>query len=267
MSERVARRLVMWDIDLTLLRVRGVTRQAYAAAFAQVTGTAPETYPNFAGRTDLDAAHEVFALHGIVDADIPAFLGRYAAEYVARAHLIPHSGVLLPGARAVIDALAGRADIVQTTVTGNIPEVARLKLAAFGLDAVLDLTVGGYGTEARVRAPLVAASRQRAEAKYGPFDEVVVVGDTVHDVAAALACDAVPVGVASGGTPAGALAAAGAHAVLDSLADTPVVVAVLTTGNRRGAVPYGAGPCQDSSCPPHPSRPVMAPSPPPKQPM
>src|SRR5689334_20874296 len=130
----------MWDIDLTLLHTRGVTRKAYAAAFAQVAGTPPESYPDFAGRTDLDAAYEVFALHGIADPDIAAFLGRYAAEYQARADRILEFGALLPGAREVVDALAGRADVVQTTVTGNIAEVALLKLAAFGLDTALDLS-------------------------------------------------------------------------------------------------------------------------------
>ena len=92
MTTPVAGRLLMWDIDRTLLHTRGVTRRAYAAAFAQMTGTPPETYPDFAGRTDLDAAHEVFALHGIAEPDVPAFLRRYATEYRTHAHLITAAG-------------------------------------------------------------------------------------------------------------------------------------------------------------------------------
>jgi len=224
----LGQRLLMWDIDLTLLHTRGVCRLAYGAAFLRLTGHEPLVYPNFAGRTDLDAAREIFARHGIDAPDIGGFLDRYAAELLARAHLIPEAGVLLPGARDVLAALC-RPGIVQTTVTGNIAPVARVKLATWGLDAALDLDVGAYGTEDVTRAPLVAASRRRAEAKYGRFDEVVVIGDTVHDVAAALANDATAVGVASGRTGADELRAAGAHAVLDSLADVAAAVAVLAS--------------------------------------
>src|SRR6266545_4364267 len=149
------------------------------------------------------------------------------ADALDRAHLIPERGVLLPGAREVLFALAGRPRIVQTTVTGNIAPVAHAKLAAFGLDAALDLTVGAYGTEAVVRPALVAASRRRAEEKYGPFAEVLVIGDTVHDVAAALACEVTAIGVATGRTTGDQLRAAGAHAVLDSLADVTAVVTLL----------------------------------------
>src|ERR1043165_4506201 len=133
--------LLMWDIDLTLLHTGGVTRLAYGAAFLQMTGREPLVYPNFAGRTDLDAAREVFARHDISAPDLDEFFTRYATEFLARAHLIPESGVLLPGAREALAALC-RPGIVQTTVTGNMAPVAHAKLAAWGLDAALDLTVG-----------------------------------------------------------------------------------------------------------------------------
>ena len=256
-------RLLMWDIDLTLLHTRGVTRQAYSAAFRHLTGGEPEVFPDFTGRTDLDAAREVFARHGIADPDMDAFLDRYAAEFLHRAHLVRQHGTLFPGAREVLAALSARPGVVQTAVTGNIRPVAEVKLAAFELAGSLDLTVGGYGAEDVVRATLVAASRRRAEQKYGPFAEVLVIGDTVHDIAAALACGVTPVGVATGRTTADQLWAAGAHAVLESLADVAAAVALLGAGNRRGAVPSDRRACQDSSCPPHPSRPAMAPSPPP----
>ena len=223
------RRLIVWDIDFTLLHSGGLARRAYGAAFRAQTGVEPTGYPDFGGRTDLDAVWELFAIHGLAEPDVDGFFVRYAAEFLDRAHLLPEVGVLLPGARDAVAALSGHPHVVQTTVTGNIAEVARLKLAAFGLDAAIDLSVGAYGTEARIRSPLVTACRRRAEAKYGPFDQIIVLGDTVHDVTAALDSGAVAIGVASGRTAAEALTAAGAHAVLDSLADTPAVVALLTT--------------------------------------
>ena len=142
-------------------------------------------------------------------------------------HLFAEQGELLPGVRAVLDALGARPDVVQTLVTGNVPQVAAAKVAAFGLTAAFDAEVGGYGTDDSVRSTLVRRSRERAEAKYGESFAPVVVGDTVSDVAAALANGAVAVGVATGRTPAAELAAAGAHTVLSDLSDVETAVRIL----------------------------------------
>ena len=222
------RRLVMWDIDLTLIHGAGLGAEAFTRAFTAVTGVRPEWLPRFAGRTDRFITTEVFARHGLPEPDLPAFFARFAAELAAQAHLLPERGRVLPGAREVLGALGERPAVVQTAVTGNIPANARVKLSAFDLAGALDLTVGGYGDEHAVRAHLVAASRTRAEQRYGDFAEVVVVGDSVHDVEGALASGVTAIGVASGSTGADELRAAGADVVLDSLADVPAVVALLT---------------------------------------
>ncbi len=222
------RRLLMWDIDLTLLYAGGVAGLAFAAAFEAMYGYPPRMDLRFAGRTDLDTMAEALTWHGIDDAGLPGLLARYATEFAARTHLIPERGYPLPGAQQVVTALAGRPHVVQTSVTGNIAPVACAKLAAFDLATPLDLAVGGYGDEHPVRAHLVAASRQRAERRYGDFTEVIVIGDTQHDVAAALACGVTAVGVATGPHSTDQLRGAGAHAVLESLADVAGVVDLLS---------------------------------------
>jgi phosphoglycolate phosphatase len=226
------RRLVMWDIDRTLLSAGRVARVAMETTFQAVTGRAPDGIPEFGGRTDSAIVTEVFAMHGLPAPDLPAFFGHFARELADTAHLIPQQGRAYPGAREVLGALAGWPALVQTTVTGNIAPNARTKLVALDLAAPLDLTVGGYGDEHTVRARLVAASRARAESRYGDFAEVIVVGDTRYDVEAALACGVTAIGVASGSDSADVLRAAGAHVVLDSLADVPAVVDLLT-GDAR----------------------------------
>jgi phosphoglycolate phosphatase-like HAD superfamily hydrolase len=217
----------MWDIDLTLLYAGGVAQLAFAVAFEAAFGHPPRTDLRFAGRTDLDTTGEVLAAHGLDGTELASFLDRYATEFAARAHLINERGYPLPGAAQVLAALGRLPHMVQTSVTGNIAPVARTKLAAFDLAAPLDLTVGGFGHEDAVRANLVAASRQRAEHRYGDFAEVVVIGDTPHDVAAALACGVTAIGVATGPYRADELHAAGAHTVLESLADVTTVVDLL----------------------------------------
>jgi phosphoglycolate phosphatase len=218
----------MWDVDRTLLYGGGVAAQAWKAAFTEVTGVAWRDTPIFGGRTDLDICTEVFAAHGVTTCTPERFFARYIANVHATRHLFGVQGTLMPGVRAVLDELGARPDVVQTLVTGNVPEVAAAKVAAFGLADAFDAEIGGYGTDHSCRATLVRLCRERAEAKYGERFAPVVIGDTEHDVTAALANDALAVGVATGSTSMAKLALAGAHAVLPDLSDAAVAVALIT---------------------------------------
>jgi phosphoglycolate phosphatase-like HAD superfamily hydrolase len=97
------------------------------------------------------------------------------------------------------------------------------------LTAIFDAEVGGYGTDDSVRATLVRRSMERAEAKYGHRFRPVVVGDTAHDVTAALANGATAVAVATGGVSMAELTLAGAHAVLPDLSDVDAALALITS--------------------------------------
>jgi phosphoglycolate phosphatase len=122
----------------------------------------------------------------------------------------------------------------QSVLTGNIRPMAEVKLGALGLHEHLDLDIGAYGDVHEVRAELVHVARERATAAAGTDfggESTVLVGDTPLDVAAALATGARAVGIATGSYPETDLAAAGAHAVLPDLADTPRVLAAIT-GHR-----------------------------------
>jgi phosphoglycolate phosphatase-like HAD superfamily hydrolase len=224
-------RLLMWDVDRTLLVGGGVGVEAYAAAFTGVTGLPWAGALVAAGRTDLEITPELFALHGIPDAapHLNGFFTRYASEFDARSHLMRAQGRLLPGVAEVLAELHARPGVVQTLVTGNITAIGIAKVGVFGLERYLDTTIGAYGDDHAVRSELVRRCRERAEAAHGPFadHDVLVIGDTVHDVAAALAAGVKAVGVATGATPAAALTAAGAHHVLDDLGDVEQVVALL----------------------------------------
>ena len=219
----------MWDIDYTLLRSGGVAALAWKEAFTEVTGVAWRATPSFGGRTDLDICAEVFAVHGVTDCTPERFFARYVERVQGSRHLFAEQGELMPGVRAVLDELGARDDIVQTLVTGNVPQVAAAKVAAFDLTGSFDAEVGGYGTDDSVRATLVRRCRERAEAKYGERFDPVVIGDTPNDVSAALANDALAVGVATGATSMAHLALAGAHAVLPDLSDVDAAVAVITS--------------------------------------
>jgi phosphoglycolate phosphatase len=219
------RTLVLWDIDLTLLDLRRVGGAWFQQALTEVTGREIGAVPPFGGRTDRWIARELLAGVGVQPTDelidrLHAAAIRIAGEQRQR---MAELGVVLPGVPAVLREIAGRADVVQTLVTGNLRPIAGFKLAAFGLGDYLDLDIGGYGESSEQRSVLVADALAGAREQHGTrFDgtSVVIVGDTPHDVHAALAHDARAVGVATGNYPADALLAAGAHAVLPDLADT-----------------------------------------------
>jgi len=218
----------MWDVDYTLLRGGGVAARAWKLAFTELTGREWLATPIFGGRTDLDICAEVFAVHGVTDCTPERFFTRYVEHVRATQHEFGVQGSLMPGVREVLGRLGALPGVVQTLVTGNVPEVARAKVAAFGLTGAFDAEVGGYGTDDSVRATLVRRSLERAEAKYGERFAPVVVGDTVNDVTAALANGAVAIAVATGSTAIDDLTRAGAHVVLPDLSEVEAVVRALT---------------------------------------
>lgn len=221
--------LVLWDIDLTLVDYSGIGRRWYGQALATALGVELAHVPAFPGRTERSITLELLAAHGLPGSE--EHVERLFAELIAIAEAardeLPRLGRALPGAAEVLAALAARPDVVQSLVTGNLPELALGKLAAFGLDRHLDFEVGGYGSLSEHRHDLVSAAVAAAAAKYGVEfapGRVVVIGDTPHDVAAALHHGAVGVGVATGRHSEAELAESGAHLVLRDLSDTPAVI-------------------------------------------
>lgn len=228
-------RLVLWDVDRTLLHVEGVSRLVYEDAFLAVVGRPMERLADLAGRTDRYIITETLALHGVegVDGLLEPFYRELGRAMRSRRDLLQVHGRVLAGGRESLDAVARVPGVVQSVVTGNTREIATEKLSAFGLDAHLDLEVGGYGNDATDRGELVRLARDRTQRKYRvrlPWERVVVLGDTEHDITGAVDNGAMAVGVATGGSEEEGLRAAGAATVLADLTNTDEVVrAVLAT--------------------------------------
>jgi phosphoglycolate phosphatase len=225
-------RLVLWDVDLTLVDYRGLGGDWYRRALAAVTGHELRLVPTFPGRTDRAITKELLAAHGMRGTD--EIIERVYAELIAAAEadreLLVEKGHPLPGAAEVLAALNEVPHVVQSLVTGNLAEIAGYKLAAFGLEKFLDLDVAGYGSDSEHRPDVVADAVRRASGKHGVDfapSSVVVLGDTPNDVAAALHHGVVAVGVATGRSDVRELRAAGAHVVLPDLADTEATLAAV----------------------------------------
>nr|HEX4314559.1 HAD family hydrolase [Kofleriaceae bacterium] len=219
--------LWLFDIDGTLLHAGGTGRAAFDAVMAAQHGVDDGCRGlSFGGKTDPALVDEVFRARLGRDptaSERDAFLAAYARELPAR--LAASTVAAIAG---VVEALtflraAGADAHVLGIATGNVRAGADAKLRAAGLVEWFDASVGGYGSDSHLRAELVAAAIQRGRDR-GARGEVIVVGDTVLDVAAARANGAVAIAVATGGQSADQLAAAGADAVMASLHELPAWV-------------------------------------------
>jgi phosphoglycolate phosphatase len=230
----VGKRLVLWDIDQTLVDLRGAGRAWYAQALSEVLGLTLTGMPPFFGRTERAITAEVLAAHGI-QPDEELVRRVWAALVAASEAMLPTlagRGLALPGAADALSGLAAQGEVVQSLVTGNLREIAWHKLSAFELHAHLDFDLGGYGSLSAHRPDLVAHAVGQAAARHGEPESVIVVGDTPHDIEAALAHEAVAVAVATGRFSAEELHDAGAHIVLPDLADTTAVLAAVLSRGR-----------------------------------
>ena len=220
--------LILWDVDHTLIENAGVSKLIYAAAFEELTGRRPDFTAPTEGRTDPGIMRAFYQVHGLAMPPWERVESALVQAGACHADLLKAKGSVLPGADAVLRLLGERSDVVQSTLTGNIRANALVKLATFGLDSLLDLDIGAYGSDGERRADLVGAARRRfADARGHVPDRIMLVGDTPRDVEAALSGGAEILAVASGIHSHADLLAAGAGTVLDDLTDSARVLTAL----------------------------------------
>jgi phosphoglycolate phosphatase len=225
-------KLMLFDIDGTLVLTGGAGLRAMTRACEEIVGhaSALEGIP-VAGRTDWIILQDTLARLGrTLDQTLfDALRARYV-DYLREEILQPGKGFNgpLPGVDRLLAALAPRDDVHLGLVTGNFEAGARIKLERFDLWRYFKC--GAFGDDAADRNQLVPVAVKRAAACGIPeidAADVIVVGDTPHDVACAQAVGATPVGVATGGFTAEELRACGASIVFDTLRDTDDVLAAL----------------------------------------
>jgi len=224
-------RLFLFDIDGTLVSVRGAGRTAFACALAETYGTAGtiERY-DFRGRTDLSIVHELMSEAGLDVERILAGVEDCFKAYARELTRIIGDGSrvqVLPGVAEVVRRLAARGDAVVGLLTGNIEAGARIKLEPTGLWPYFRVAAYGGDHADRLRLPAIARERARALGHEFTFDRITIIGDTPLDVACARGCGAVAVAVATGQYPVDELATCRPDLLFSDLADVERVVAHL----------------------------------------
>ncbi|MGH9444117.1 MAG: HAD family hydrolase [Thermoanaerobaculia bacterium] len=217
------RRLVLFDIDGTLLSAGRASREALSEAFGQARcGEVPLEGYEFSGKTDPQIIREL--LSGRTP---PEDLERTACLALAfyldsldrRIH--PDAVTPKPGAGALLGRLADEPEVTLALLTGNHERGARAKLAPVGFNDFFPFGAFGSDHADRYELPAIAVlrARERTGRDFGG-KEVVVVGDSVHDVACGRALNVKSVAVASGLTPSDRLARESPDFLFESFRDT-----------------------------------------------
>ncbi len=237
------RRLILFDVDGTLI-ARGDPAHLDAiddcvlAAFPSARVAVRDF--EFDGKVDRQILREIVRAGGLSDElDLAVLLSMVdAATESYRAAWSGRLGDsdLLPGIRALLERLAASNDFALGLLTGGIRGVVEVKLARLGLERFFP--IGAFGDEVERRSELVPLALDRARRQFHDTfspENVVVVGDTPHDVAAAHAGNVACLAVATGRFTEAELEAAGADAVLPDLTSTDEVVTLLRSMTRAAA--------------------------------
>jgi phosphoglycolate phosphatase len=231
-------RLVLWDVDGTLVQAGAAAGWVFDLAVERVIGRpAGDHGVRMSGKTDPQIALEILAFAQIADVEararLPRVLEHLEHELAAAVHHLQEHGRVLPGVVELLTRLHVAPDLVSSVLTGNIEPNGRLKVAAFGLDRWLDLDVGAYGSDDHDRNNLVPVALAKLESRHAmsvPPVDVWVVGDTPRDLACARACGARCLLVGTGRFPTDELRALGPDAAVDDLSGVDAMCDLLTDG-------------------------------------
>jgi phosphoglycolate phosphatase len=184
--------LIVWDVDGTLIPadLRWL-RRAVARTYDLQEGSVVFPSKRVHGYTDESIVVDTAVCSGVAldlaEAGIPRFHDVLAQVMAEGRDELAREQPAYPGAADTLAALHQRG-FVQTVLTGNLRVAAEVKLSVAGLDTYLDLSIGGFGSDARDRFELPAVVAQRFETRYGqPLDPdaTVIIGDAPNDIACA----------------------------------------------------------------------------------
>jgi phosphoglycolate phosphatase len=230
--------ICLLDIDGTLLLTGGAGQKAFAQTLAHEFGIAEIIHPvMFAGRSDRAIALELLRLHGVEESTDN--WQRFCVGYLSRleAALVANQGYVLPGATELVTALAKRDDVALGLLTGNVREGAKRKLVHYNLWHWF--AFGGYGDDHLDRSDIAAAALTAAREHIKGHangsttngqkfqGEIIVVGDTPHDITCGRSIGARCVAVPTGHTKADELRQSNPDLLVDSLEDIGPILSLL----------------------------------------
>jgi phosphoglycolate phosphatase-like HAD superfamily hydrolase len=223
--------ICLLDIDGTLLLTGGAGQTAFAETLAADFGILEIlTKVSFAGRSDRAIVADLFRDHGVEPSELN--WQRFCTGYLNRLGeaLDRHRGSVLPGVRELLTLLAKRDNVAVGLLTGNVREGARRKLTHY--DLWHWFAFGGYGDDhverSEIAAAALAAARLHVNGSSSAIGEVVVIGDTLNDIACGRSIGARCVAVATGHSSIQELSGGRPDVLVKTLEDTERILALFS---------------------------------------
>jgi phosphoglycolate phosphatase-like HAD superfamily hydrolase len=223
-------KVVLFDIDGTLLRTDGAGRRAMEQALFTVFGAHGDPEYRYDGKTDRQITREQMRWAGVSDDVIDARMHDVFALYAERLAQELASGteqaVLMQGISPLLERLGAHEEVTLGLLTGNIEAGARQKIRAVQL-AWEQFLVNAFGSDHEQRPMLPSVAQQRAAQLLGrevPGERMVIIGDTPADIHCGRSLKVRAIGVATGRYSVPELLAHNPADVFETLADTDAVV-------------------------------------------
>jgi phosphoglycolate phosphatase len=223
------KRLLLFDIDGTLIHSGGAGVRALKSAFKERFGVADDLHDiEIAGMTDSGIVVSILKKNDIpaTNENIGAFLDSYV--HFLSLELPRRKGKLLPGVLDLLEKLKSRPHLVLGLLTGNVSRGARLKLEHYGVWHFFEF--GAFADDHQDRNRLGSFARARAKEKHGrEFSpaQIDVIGDTPRDIACGKAIGARTIAVATGTWSREELAKYQPDFLIDDLSDVESVIHTL----------------------------------------
>lgn len=219
-----SRKLILFDIDGTLLTTNGRGRAAFRTAIED-TFDRPfdDSQVSFSGKTDQQILGEILQAMGISGAPGDRAWTQALDLYRSfmRARLTAREVVVLPGVRELLKRLGEIPHIQLGLLTGNLEDMAYHKLRLASLDAHFPFGAFGSDHADRYQLPAIAVARAADHVGYDyEGEQVVIVGDTEHDIGCAKAASALAVAVCTGRASRAELECFSPHVIMDDLSET-----------------------------------------------
>lgn len=195
-------KLLLFDIDGTILTTFGQAKNAFEKALNFVFGTAGNINKfSWSGKLDPVIVFELMEEAGFskefIFENLEKTLNLY--EKFLEENLDPKKVILKEGIVEVLEEASKREDIILGLCTGNTPNGARIKLSSVNLWNYFK--VGAFGTDGKKRIELPPIAKKRAEdliKKEILNENVFVIGDSPLDIESGKANGFKSIAVSSG---------------------------------------------------------------------
>ncbi len=225
-------KLLLFDIDGTLLISKGAGRRAMQRAFSLMTSKEDFSTEgvDFSGRTDPNIIKDIFVRNGFSENDAESWLPEALEAYIEsfQANYTPDDFTPLPGVQSLIKKLHDSPNMQLAILTGNLETTAYLKLQSIGLDGYFPFGAFASDHSDRYQLPRIAVKRalDLTGHTYGGKN-VVIIGDTRHDILCGRDINVFSVAVSTGHYSSEDLNVHNPDALLDDLSNTEAFIQLI----------------------------------------